>query len=264
VTHHGLPGIIAIGVTLVLAVGAVATGEPWLAVASGVAALVSGLFTLGLADRLKPSRARAEEATSRAQVAHEERGTVAVRAARFETEARMAPSHLSELGAAPVPSCVDLARVTDAETGLFNDAFFAVTLDKQVSAARRGLRPLALALLEPVTGLDRSQPTPAVDRPVADCLLHTLRDSDIACRLDGGLVALILENTPENGAVWTVERVRRRLSEDAGGVSLRAGVACYPAHAFNTDHLLQAAHAALHSARDWHQDRIEVALVPDD
>jgi hypothetical protein len=40
---------------------------------------------------------------------------------------------------------------------------------------------------------------------------------------------------------------------------LRAGIACYPAHAFGSTELLQRATEALVAARDWNQDRIEVA-----
>lgn len=252
---------------LVLAMLALATEQLWLTALAGVAALVAGLFTLGLADRVRTSMAAASQAAGEAEEARAESDVMAARAARFEAEAILARSTVpvGSVDTPPAPpSTADLTWVTDRETGLFNTAFFAVTLDKRVSAARRGLRPLALALLEPVTGLDEGQPSSAVGRPIADCLLDTLRDSDIACRLDSGLVALILEDTPENGAVWTVERVRRRLANIAEGVSLRAGVACYPAHAFDADQLLRAAHAALRSARDWHQDRIEVAALPDD
>ena len=270
VTHRAAPGVISGCLGLVLAVLAMTTEQPWLAGAAGVAALVSGLFTLGLADRLRRARAEADEATHSAEVARAESDGMAARAARFEAEALQARAHvpvdltMGGGGSRPGPSAADLTRVTDGETGLFNTAFFAVTLDKRVSAARRGLRPLALALLEPVTGVADDAPAPAMGRPVADCLVETLRDSDIACRLDAGLVAIILEDTPENGAVWTVERVRRRLAASTGDVTLRAGIACYPAHAFDADELLSAAQVALGSARDWRQDRIEVAALPDD
>lgn len=254
---------------LVLAVLAMTTEQAWLAGAAGVAALAAGLFTLGLADRLRRARAAADVAVHDAETARAESDDMAARAAHFEAEALQARQRVPvDLtvgdGARTSPSAADLTRVTDRETGLFNTAFFSVTLDKRVSAARRGLRPLALALLEPVTGVADDDPSPAVGRSVADGLVETLRDSDIACRLDVGLVALILEDTPENGAVWTVERVRRRLAASAGGVTLRAGIACYPAHAFDADELLVAAEAALGSARDWRQDRIEVAALPDD
>ena len=38
-----------------------------------------------------------------------------------------------------------------------------------------------------------------------------------------------------------------------------AGVACYPAHGFTTDEILDRADNALDMAREWRQDRIEVA-----
>jgi two-component system cell cycle response regulator len=256
---------------LVLAVLAMTTEQAWLAGAAGIAALAAGLFTLGLADRLRRARAEADEATTVAEAARAESDGMAARAARFEAEALQARAQVpvdltigTGTRSGGGPSAADLTRVTDGETGLFNTAFFAVTLDKRVSAARRGLRPLALALLEPVTGVAEDSPAPAMGRSVADCLVETLRDSDIACRLDAGLVAIILEDTPENGAVWTVERVRRRLAASTGDVTLRAGIACYPAHAFDADQLLAAAQVALSSARDWRQDRIEVAALPDD
>jgi GGDEF domain-containing protein len=270
VTHRAAPGVISGCLGLVLAVLAMTTEQAWLAGAAGVAALAAGLFTLGLADRLRRARAEVDEATTVAEAARAESEGMAARAARFEAEARQARTQvpvdlsLGTNGSYAGPSAADLTRVTDGETGLFNTAFFAVTLDKRVSAARRGLRPLALALLEPVTGVAEDSPAPAMGRSVADCLVETLRDSDIACRLGEGLVALILEDTTENGAVWTVERVRRRLSANAGEVTLRAGIACYPAHAFDSDQLLAAAQVALGSARDWRQDRIEVAALPED
>lgn len=265
-THRAAPGVIAGCLGLVLAILSMATEQIWLAGAAGVAALVAGLFTLGLADRLRETRDEVDAAHALAHVAQVDSDLMAARAARFEAEARQVRSQVMVPAdpLSPLPTSADLTRVTDRETGLFNTAFFAVTLDKRVAAARRGLRPLALALLEPVTGLSEDAPSSAVGRPIADCLVETLRDSDIACRLDVERVALILEDTPENGAVWTVERVRRRLAARADGVTLRAGIACYPAHAFDADQLLVAAQTALGAARDWRQDRIEVAALPDD
>ncbi len=261
VTHRATPGVVAGGAGLVLAVGAIVTDEVWVVALAGVAALIAGLFTLDLTDRLRRTTAEVQVATSAAATAQAESTAMAARAAQFEAEARQRTNPSG--GQAHGPDG-DHTLVTDGRTGLFNAAYFDVTLGKRVAAARRGLRPLTLALLEPLTGLGGDDPTPRVDRDVATVLLATLRDSDIACRLDDGLVALILEDTPENGAVWTVERVRRRLAERGDGISLRAGIACYPAHAFDAGQLLGSAWAALASARDWPQDRIEVALVPED
>lgn len=253
---------------LVLAVLAMTTETPWLAGAAGVAGLVAGLFTLGLADRLSRSRQEIDAAVDRADRAEADSEVMAARAAVFEARARgvrsqeQSPAMAGPGNGRIAPS--DLSRITDGETGLFDATFFSVTLDKRVAAARRGLRPLALALLEPVTDVTGDAPSPAVDRQVAETLVDTLRDSDIACRLPGDRLAVILEDTPENGAVWTVERVRRRLADTSQGVTLRAGVACYPAHAFDADRLVRAADEALTTSREWPQDRIEVAPLPDD
>jgi GGDEF domain-containing protein len=64
---------------------------------------------------------------------------------------------------------------------------------------------------------------------------------------------------PENGAVWTVERIRRALAGTHSGHTLWAGIACYPAHAFDAWELFERADQALVAAREWQQDRIEVA-----
>jgi GGDEF domain-containing protein len=96
---------------------------------------------------------------------------------------------------------------------------------------------------------------------VTEGVRATLRDADTACRLDDGKFALILEDTPENGAVWTVERIRRSLAGQQDRHTLWAGIACYPAHAFDAWELFDRARQALEAAREWQQDRIEVATA---
>ena len=151
--------------------------------------------------------------------------------------------------------------LTDQLTGLFNEAFFRVTLDTRVSAARRHLRPVAVVLMQVAQGVREGSPSPVSPMVVADGVRATLRDADTACRLDDGRFALILEDTPENGAVWTVERVRRALAVEHPGQTLWAGIACYPAHAFDAWELFDRAGQALDAAQEWHQDRIEVATA---
>jgi len=151
--------------------------------------------------------------------------------------------------------------LTDDATGLFNEQFFRVTLDTRVSAARRHLRPVAVVLVQVAQGVREGAPAPVAPDVVAEGVRATLRDADTACRLDDGRFALILEDTPENGAVWTVERVRRSLAIEHPGQTLWAGIACYPAHAFDAWDLFDRAARALEAAREWHQDRIEVATA---
>jgi len=151
--------------------------------------------------------------------------------------------------------------LTDPETGLFNHEYFLVALDSRIAAARRHLQPVAVALIEIVNGREGNGRLPADARVIADALRETLRESDTATRLKDGRFGVVLEDTPENGAIWTIERVRRRLAEDNTELTMWAGVACYPAHAFDVGALIGRADAALESAREWHQDRIEVAAA---
>jgi two-component system cell cycle response regulator len=163
----------------------------------------------------------------------------------------------------PAPG-VGLDPLSDPVSGLFNEVFYVEMLSARVAAARRHLRPVAAVILEVVDGLPGDQPKPANPDTVTEAIVSTLRESDTAARLQNGTYAFLLEDTPENGAIWTVERVRRQLATDHPNLSLRAGVACYPAHAFSAAELIGASHDALEAARDWRQDRIEVAAsVPD-
>jgi GGDEF domain-containing protein len=140
----------------------------------------------------------------------------------------------------------------DPESGLLNEAYFRAALPNRVATARRVLRPISVVLVR----LDRTD----LARPVGFALLETLRESDTACRLDDGGFALILEDTPENGAVWTMERFRRLLHEQGNEAIIWAGVASYPAHALEAAALLLLAERALTDAAQWSQSRIEVAL----
>lgn len=150
--------------------------------------------------------------------------------------------------------------IIDEETGLYTEAYFRAAVKARVVAARRHLRPVSIILMEVTSGSEQEGRAPADSALVSECILETLRESDTACTTRKGLYALVLEDTPENGAVWTVERIRRRLAEDDDNLTMWAGVACYPAHAFETRDLVGKASEALKSATEWHQDRIEVAL----
>lgn len=151
----------------------------------------------------------------------------------------------------------------DRATGLFSENFFRVALESRIAAARRHLRPIAVVLLEVVEGLPTGDPRPVDAKMVSTVIKATLREADTACRLRSGYFALLLEDTPENGAIWTVERMRRQLADAHPGLTVWAGVACYPAHAFTPDEILSASERALVAAREWRQDRIEVAAVAD-
>ena len=152
----------------------------------------------------------------------------------------------------------DTSDLADPDTGLLGERYFVVTLEARAAAARRHLRPLALIILEAVHGPNEA--SLAVDANIAaEVVRETLRDADTLCRLHNGRYAILLEDTPENGAIWTVERIRRRLGEQLDDVTVWAGIACYPANGFDGPEVLDRARDALDQAREWRQDRTEVA-----
>ena len=151
------------------------------------------------------------------------------------------------------------ASLLDPSSGLFAQPFFFATVSWRLIACRRVLRPLALSLFEVVDGLPDGPIVPSDPKVVTAMIKATLRTSDIAARMADGSYGLLLEDTPEDGAVWAVERLRRSLSSKAGSRALRAGVACYPGHALTPTDILRSATVAFATAREWPQDRIEVA-----
>lgn len=151
------------------------------------------------------------------------------------------------------------SSLLDPASGLYAQPFFRAALSWRLIACRRVLRPLALAQLEVVDGLPDGPPVPSDPNVVAAMIRATLRSSDVAARLADGSYGLMLEDTPEDGAVWAVERLRRSLATRPGGRVLRAGVACYPGQALTPTDIVAAAEGAFATAREWPQDRIEVA-----
>jgi len=256
-------------VGLAAGIAAVAADLPALALVAAVASLVAGLFAL-----LSGRRSRAQQATTarlHTDITELEGALAAQVQARISAEEavrslgeQLASAQRESTATKASPLAVPLAErtsdaLTDAATGLFSEEYFLVAVDARIAAARRHLRPVGVVMLEVVEGLRTEQPQPADPAMVAETVNATLRDADTACRMRDGRFALVLEDTSENGAIWTVERIRRSLNEQKQNLTLRAGIACYPAHAFGAAELLTRANDALTSARDWQQDRIEVA-----
>jgi diguanylate cyclase (GGDEF)-like protein len=147
------------------------------------------------------------------------------------------------------------ASVDDQETGLRSEVYFMAAAGDRIEAARRYLRPVALLMLDisPANGGPVSLPT------AGDTLSTTLRDADMVCRRSDNSFAVLLEDTPETGALLVVERLRPALRGRLGDVILRAGVACYPAHGLELESVLNRAESALTEARQSDRDSTEVA-----
>jgi two-component system cell cycle response regulator len=175
--------------------------------------------------------------------------------ARNDAESQLA----SRIQLTAMRRATQVNALTDGATGLFSEGYFTVALDARIAAARRNLKPVAVVLIEVIEGLEDTAPKPADPVLVSESINTTLRESDTACRLLDGGYALVLEDTTENGAIWSVERIRRHMMSLHSGLTMWAGVACYPAHGLTTEEVLDRADLALDMAREWRQDRIEVA-----
>jgi len=266
--QHSTGGVIVGIVGLVAGIAAVAADLPALALVAGAASLVAGLFAL-----LSGRHGKAQESSMgklHTDITELEAALAAQVQARISTEeavrslgdqlASVQRETLAKAAHVTIPAAERTGdALTDDATGLFSEDYFVVAVDARIAAARRHLRPVGVVMLEVVEGLRTEQPRPAQPAMVAESVNATLREADTACRMRDGRFALVLEDTSENGAIWTVERIRRSLNEKAQNLTLRAGIACYPAHAFGAAELLSRANDALASARDWQQDRIEVA-----
>ena len=250
-----LPSLVAGLVAVAAAVVALVLHSPVAVGVAGAAGLVAGLLGW-LGATLPPVPAR----QAGAAVAEPETIT--------DVTASALGTPVTPVAVSPSPPAValvdhreEIQTLVDPFSGLYTESYLLVALEARIAAARRRLRPISLVLLEVVDGMRQGRPTNADPRAVARALRDTLREADTAGRLTDGRYALVLEDTNENGAVWTVERLRTTLASTRPGFTTWAGVSCYPAHGFTLTEILDGAESALTLAREWRQDRIEVATV---
>lgn len=162
----------------------------------------------------------------------------------------------------PNPPASALDPAIDPISGLLSQRYFMPTLTRRVALARRQLRPLSLLLIQ-VDGHEfvSAEAGDHSMKVLGGVLRQTLRDSDTICRLGNTEAAVLLEDTPEVGAVWAAERVRSALQSSPGGgaFTLSAGISSYPSHALNAQDLLLRGKRALSWAQAQGRDRVEVA-----
>lgn len=217
--RRALPGLVAGLAGLAFGVSAAVLSSPGLAVVAAACALAAGGASLVMLERVHRAEREAD-------------------AARHQ-----------ELPAEPEDLALPLL---DHETGLPDRHYFELALDGRVAAARRHLWPVTVVLLD--VGLqpdaeDQTEARAQAFASFANLLRQTLREADIACRLSSTTMGLILEDTAEEGGVWTAQRLQIALSKDITRVRrLAAGVASYPSHGLRPNEVLLRAESALNRA----------------
>jgi diguanylate cyclase (GGDEF)-like protein len=158
--------------------------------------------------------------------------------------------------------------VTDGLTGLYNQRYFKQRLGEEVARAAEQGRPLALLFCD----LDRfkdyndrfghSTGDEAL-RAVANVLLHSVRQVDLAARYGGEEFTLVLIDTTAQRAAEIAERVRAGVAAlDLGvpdrGLTVSIGVAAYPRDAALGEELVDKADWAMYLAKRQGRDRVVV------
>lgn len=159
------------------------------------------------------------------------------------------------------------ADAFDPVSGLLRERFVAVLIQQRVAAARRRLHPVAVVALEAdgVRGRDQASVDAAM-RALGGVIRETLREADCACRVGDVVVIAALDDTTEDGARIAIERIQAglRLATGDVGLTVSAGIACYPTHALEAPHLVARSGEALLDARAAGVSRVAVATPTTD
>jgi diguanylate cyclase (GGDEF)-like protein len=168
------------------------------------------------------------------------------------------------------------AAMTDPLTRLYNSRWLRDTGERDLARASRDGKPLTLLLVD----LDHFKRVndggghaagDLVLQRVASRLRATVRGMDAVVRLGGEEFVALLQDCDADGAAVVAEAIRVAvrdiaLPEGCGLPRLTAsiGIAAYPEHAGDLEHLLAAADRAMYSAKQGGRDRIARAEMPSD
>jgi diguanylate cyclase (GGDEF)-like protein len=151
----------------------------------------------------------------------------------------------------------------DETTGLVSDRRLRTALQTELRRARRYRQKASVVLIDVDDFRDVNERCGVLVgdrllRELAIVLKNNVRDIDVAGRPGEDEMALVLPETDRNGALLVAERFRREAEtffarrEAAGGpvgLTVSAGVACYPDDATTAELLLERAAQALYQAK---------------
>lgn len=151
--------------------------------------------------------------------------------------------------------------VMDPLTHLFNSRYFEQRLTSEVLRARRNSQPISLLVMEidefnKFSERNEDQIAEEVVRSMAALLRGVCRTTDVIARLEGGVFAIILPDTPSEGASVVSEKIRSRseriVTETKRGpvtVTVSIGVSVFPDQASIPKDLTVLAFDALESSK---------------
>ncbi|MBI5898566.1 MAG: diguanylate cyclase [Rhodocyclales bacterium] len=161
------------------------------------------------------------------------------------------------------------AALTDVLTGLYNRRHAIDRLKQEWAAADRGMRPLAVLMLDIdyFKAVNDSHGHDAGDealRQVADTLRAISRMSDVVCRYGGEEFLVIAPDTSLDGALQLAERMRSAVAQrnlalatQCVKLTISLGVAVKGDGISGAERLLKAADDALYRAKQYGRNRVE-------
>ena len=146
----------------------------------------------------------------------------------------------------------------DSLTGLFNHRYLHGRLEQELLRSERTAQPLAVVLfdLNNFKAFNDNYGHQAGDevlRFMATILHMSLRATDIAGRYGGDEFLVILPQSDEHGAQLLLDRVRRKIEEQAGSgflpipIGISAGIAVFPRDGENKRDLIARADSAMYA-----------------
>ncbi len=165
---------------------------------------------------------------------------------------------------------------TDVVTGLANRRYFDVQLTRMLVRAELGHRPLGLVIVDidhfkQINDNFSHLAGDEVLRRVGELMLELARRNDLAARVGGEELAVLLPKTTTSSAMAVAERIRGAVAElDVSDicpdkpVTISAGVAVLKGSAANG--IYSAADSALYQAKSMGRNRVCLAKesIPDD
>ncbi len=158
------------------------------------------------------------------------------------------------------------ASFKDEVTHLYNRRFFAIRLEEEIARYRRFNHPVSLVLLDldGFKSINDQFGHGAGDetlRAVAELLLKHSRGINIICRYGGDEFAILLVETPKDGAQIYADRIRHVLAQHdfphGSLLSASLGIASLPEDVEATaDDLIRAADEALYASKRAGKNRV--------
>jgi len=163
--------------------------------------------------------------------------------------------------------------IRDPLTGLFNRRYLEETLEREIRRSERSGLPFGLLMFD-LDHFKRFNDTYGhlagdnLMREIGVSLKRHSRGEDAACRYGGDEFVLLIPETPLEAALRRAEEFRGAAAGmelvHEGTVlhatSVSVGVAAFPDHARDMDHLVQVADQAMYRAKHAGGDAVEVAL----